>query len=363
MTEKTFPCRECGAELDFEPGSDALKCAHCGFENHVPRSEEEIREEDFQAALAGLESREVKRQCLTVRCNSCGAETSMAPHQVAGECPFCGSNIVAGAASREAILPRSLLPFKVGREEALRLFQRWLRSLWFAPGQIRLAAMSRDRLAGLYVPYWTYDCNATSFYRGERGDDYWDTETYVETENGRQVTKTRQVRKTRWRPVSGWVWNDFDDVLVLASRSLPPEQTARLEPWDLKDLVPYGDEYLSGFRAESYQVDLKDGFASARERMQEPIRQTVCRDIGGDHQRIHSLKTQYDNITFKHVLLPIWLSAYRYRDKVYRFLVNGRTGEVQGERPWSAAKVICLVLVILAAAAAVAGFIAWRQGG
>jgi hypothetical protein len=157
------------------------------------------------------------------------------------------------------------------------------------------------------------------------------------------------VQRTRWSYVSGRVENTFDDILVLASNSLPRKIAQRLEPWDLKNLVPYRDEYLSGFVAESYQVDLPQGFESAKQIMDGVIRQTICRDIGGDHQRIASVETQYENVTFKHTLLPVWISAYRYREQVFRFLVNARTGEVQGERPYSAWKITVLVLSILLA--------------
>jgi hypothetical protein len=144
------------------------------------------------------------------------------------------------------------------------------------------------------------------------------------------------------------VWNAFDDILILASRSLPKKYADRLEPWDLESLEPYGDAYLSGFRAESYRVTLREGFEEARTVMDSTIRSSVRRDIGGDHQRIHSIRTQYDDITFKHILLPVWISAYRFREKVYRFLVNARTGEVQGERPWSWVKIALAVLAGLA---------------
>jgi len=207
---------------------------------------------------------------------------------------------------------------------------------------------SEGKLAGVYVPCWTYDSETTTFYRGARGDDYSETERYTATVNGRSVARTRSVRKTRWRSASGTVWNRFDDVLVMAGKSLPRHYADRLEPWDLANLMPYADEFLSGFRAESYQVDLAQGFDRAREIMDDGIRESIRRDIGGDHQRIDSVKTGYDKITFKHILLPVWLSAFRYREKVYQTLINGRTGEVQGERPFSAWKIAGAVIAALA---------------
>jgi hypothetical protein len=121
-----------------------------------------------------------------------------------------------------------------------------------------------------------------------------------------------------------------------------------LEPWDLPELVGYNDSYLAGFVTESYQTQLKEGFDEAKERIRPVIETTVRADIGGDVQQIHSVNTSYNDITFKHILLPLWISAYRFEDKVYRFTVNARTGEVQGERPYSAWKIFFFVLTILA---------------
>src|SRR5438045_6686713 len=119
---------------------------------------------------------------------------------------------------------------------------------------------------------------------------------------GQTETNTRQVQRTLWWSVSGTVQNSFDDVLVLASRSLPAKLADNLEPWDLKSLSPYRDEYLSGFVAESYQLGLPEGFEQAKQIMAPEIEQTINGDIGGDHQRISSVETQYFDVTFKHAL-------------------------------------------------------------
>ncbi|MBN2446800.1 MAG: hypothetical protein JXO22_08740, partial [Phycisphaerae bacterium] len=237
------------------------------------------------------------------------------------------------------IKPRSLLPFKIEKDAARAHYRHWLRKLWFAPGALKNFARIEERLAGTYVPYWTYDARTTSYYTGQRGEHY-----YVTVGSGKN---RHRERRTRWYSVSGTVWNRFNDVLVLGSRSLPRKHADRLEPWGLTELVPYDDAYLSGFTAESYTVDLAAGFAEARKIMEEQIRATVRGDIGGDEQRIHSINTQWDAVTFKHILLPIWISAYRFKDRTYRFLVNGRTGEVQGERPWSWIKILLTILVAI----------------
>ncbi|MGA1824323.1 MAG: hypothetical protein ACMUIP_06615 [bacterium] len=257
------------------------------------------------------------------------------------------------AHSQKQLKPKCVLPFKITRQNGLHAFQQWIRKLWFAPNDLKRRARHEEKLTGIYVPYWTYDSDTTSFYRGQQGIYYWENETYTTVEDGRRVTRTRRVRKIRWYPVSGTVWESFNDILVLASHSLPPNYTRQLEPWDLEHLVPYKDEYLSGFRAESYNIDLERGFEKAKNIMDFRIKDLIEQDIGGDEQRIDTSRTHYSNIMFKHILLPVWISAYRYGKKIYRFLINGRTGEVQGERPWSWVKITSAVLTIVAIVAAI----------
>ena len=94
--------------------------------------------------------------------------------------------------------------------------------------------------------------------------------------------------------------------------------------------------------------------------MDRVIERDVRFDIGGDRQRIHGIETQLGNLTFKHILLPVWLAAYKYRGKTYRLVVNGRTGRVQGERPYSAIKITIAVIIGLIAAALI-GYMAAQQ--
>ncbi len=344
-TQRQFPCKQCGANLQFAPGTESLQCPYCGAANEIPRSDEAVVEQDFNEAFRNCCREEDMTEQVVVRCSTCGAETTLAPNITADRCPFCGGGIVAEGSSKKVIRPKSLLPFHITHDQAGQTFKQWIGSRWFAPSELKRRA-EREQIVGVYVPAWTYDANTTSDYTGQRGDNYWDTESYTTLENGRQVSRTRQVQKIRWYPTSGTVNDSFDDLLVLATRSMP-EYAKDLDPWDLEMLAPYRDEYLSGFVAESYQIGLPEGFETAKGIMAPTIEQTIRGDIGGDHQRISSVDTQYFDVTFKHVLLPIWISAYLYGGKTYRFLVNARTGEVQGDRPYSWVKILFAILIPL----------------
>jgi hypothetical protein len=345
---KTFACTQCGAAVEFDPAAAAPRCRWCGAVVAPPAGGAPPEELDLAAWLerAAAEAPTVERTA--VRCGRCGAESSTGPDVTATRCPFCGGAVVAAAQSRKLIRPAALLPFAVDATRAQEAFRRWLASLWFAPSALRRLAQRVGALVGVYVPFWTFDAATTTTYDGERGDDVTVHEPVTVVEAGRHVTRSRAVTRTRWSDASGTVRRRFDDVLVPAATSLPEGLVGELQPWDLQALVPYDDAFLAGFRAESYTVPLPAGFERAKGVMAAAIRDDVVRDIGGDHQRVHRVETRHEGVTFKHVLLPVWLAAYRYRDRTFRFVVNARTGEVQGERPWSWVKIALAVLAGLA---------------
>ncbi len=341
-------CKGCGAVLQFKPGTKSLVCTYCGAENVIEESVEVIEELDYEKFINEKLDKEEKIDVVAVRCSTCGASITLDPNVTSDQCPYCASNIVIKSGTTSSLLkPKSVLPFVVEKRKAAELFKTWIGKLWFAPSDLKKADIANERLNGIYVPFWTYDANTRTRYTGERGTYYYVTEAYTTTENGRTVTKTRQVQRIAWTPAAGQVHNAFDDILVIASHSLPKKYTERLEPWNLGQLVPYNDKYLSGFRSESYQVEVTAGLNEAKEKMAPVIRSTVMSDIGGNQQRIHTMNTSYSDITFKHVLLPIWISSYKFKDKVFRFLVNGQTGEVQGERPYSALKIMMAILIVI----------------
>ncbi len=353
----TIKCKNCGANLKFKPGTHSLTCDYCQTVNDIAVEKTEVVENDFNTYIEELEAKTEHQVISTVKCGSCGANTTLQPNVTSSNCPYCDTPLVVkDAATCDIIKPSYVLPFKVERNTAKEGFVKWVGGLWFAPNKLKnYAQNSAEKLKGVYLPYWTYDSNTESDYTGLRGDHYYVTESYTDGNGNRQ---TRSVQKTRWSAASGHVSNSFDDVLVCASSSLPEKLVNELEPWDLPELINYNDNFLAGFVTESYQTGLKEGFGKAKVRMEDRIRSSVRRDIGGDTQQITTLNTDYNDITFKHILLPLWISAYRYNNKVYRFTINARTGEVQGERPYSAIKIALLVIAIIGI---IVGIVYWNK--
>jgi LSD1 subclass zinc finger protein len=347
---KTFNCKSCRAKLEFKPGLQALKCPYCGAETPIPAA-------DVQASTAALERLDydewekiapeeppIPRQ--KIKCPACRADTELPENVTSDRCAFCGAPAIATSAYEgRKIKPGALGPFVVQQKEAREAFTKWVRGLWFAPSALKKMARIDKGLKGTYVPFFTYDADTTTDYTGERGTVYY-VEEQVER-NGK--TETRRVERVDWTPVSGEVDIEFEDIPIVASKSLPVDVAESLEPWQLDKLVPYADSYVSGMLVEAYQQGLRPGWDRATEKMEPPIRQAVIRDIGGDRQRIHNMTTAYDDKTFRHLLLPIWVSTYKYSAKTFRFLVNGQTGLCKGERPWSVVKIALAVVGAIAA--------------
>ena len=343
---KSVECPNCGASLSYKPGTTSLVCEHCGSSFEIKTEVtvlEAQKENDLATALASSwQGAQQQGQAYVVKCPACGAETALEKNMFSSECAFCGSPITVAPDARAVANPQAVLPFKLEKQAASTEFNNWLNKLWFAPNALKKIASS-DRFNGIYLPFWTFDADTESGYQGERGEHYYVTERRVVNGKDENV----QVMKTRWYSVSGRVSRAFDDILITGSRALPEKYLNQLEPWDLPNLVPFDNRYLSGFKAEISQVNIKEGFEEAKQVMSIAIQQDVNHDIGGDEQRIHSVQTQYNDTTYKYILLPVWLSIYRYGNKVYRYVVNARTGEVHGERPYSVFKIALAVLMAL----------------
>lgn len=339
-----FDCEKCGAELNFDPRAQSLTCAYCNHVHTINIAANDIQELDFHAQLEKLEEEETCEEIVSIKCETCAATNAVEQNNTSFDCLYCASPIVASATSQKQIKPKSLLPFKVEKNEARQHFQQWLQKLWFAPTKVKQLSQIASGLKGIYLPFWTFDSKTVSTYSGMRGNYYYVNETYSSTEDGKTVEKTREVRKTRWSYISGTVFENFDDQLSIATTSLSKEKLKALEPWDLENLVPYKDDYLSGFSAQCYEVGLEEGFKAARKDMDSEIRDLIRRDIGGDEQCINAVNSQYNDITFKHVLLPAWISSYKFNNKSYQIMVNARTGEVQAERPYSWIKITSAAL-------------------
>lgn len=213
------------------------------------------------------------------------------------------------------------------------------------------------------MPFWTYDAQTKTRYEGQRGTVYYVNKTVRVVVDGKARSQTKRVQKIRWRRASGRVQRFFDDIIIRASHALPKSRMEGLEPWDLGQLTPYNPEYLAGYNSEVYSISLEEGMREAREKMNAVIKRDIRFDIGGDRQRITHMETELSDISFKHILLPLWSAAYKFRGKTYRVLINGQSGAITGDRPYSVAKIILAAFLGIIVAVVVGYFLAQNDIG
>jgi DNA-directed RNA polymerase subunit RPC12/RpoP len=343
----TYPCGGCGARVQFAPGTNVLRCPYCGYQQEITSGDRQVREIAF-AELGALPRKPVGSiGAYVLVCQQCAAKTET--NEVAGLCQFCGSPLVVDATATGQIVPEAVLPFHLDRGGMRDSLGKWTSSRWFAPSALK-KVREAESTKGTYVPHWTFDSATLSRYSGQRGEHYYETEYYTDSNGNRQ---SRQVQRTRWYPARGTVDRFFDDVLIPASVVLPQKKLGDLAPWPLTEAAPYQPQYLAGHFALRYDVEPEPAFDTAKVQMSEVIREDCRRDIGGDEQRVNEVSTQHDNVTFKLMLLPVWIATYLYAGKTWQILINGCTGEVHGERPYSRLKIALAILLALAVIAAI----------
>ncbi len=341
-----YPCASCGASLQFAPGTLKMECPYCGTENEIELDLTAVDEQSLEELplSPATEDSGLGVEQRTFKCDSCGAIQAVEPRAIISECAFCGTEAVMETPSNPNLVrPVALVPFAFDPEAARGKYRRWLNAWWrrlISPGALKREAVI-TKLRGIYTPFFTFDAQAESDWSGLRGDYY-----YVTVGSGKN---RRTVRKTRWTYRSGHHSRFYDDVLMYASRGLPEGTLGKVMPFHTKRVVPYAGEFLAGFAAEEYTLDPKDLWESARDHMKSEEWQACRRELGGDTYRNLRVRTQLNDPTWKHILLPVYLANYLYRSRQYHFLVNGQTGEVRGTAPLSWAKVGGILGVVIAA--------------
>ena len=328
-------CSACGAPVD----DDDAFCNACGTPQTARRSPN-----------AGAQDRESEPPPRVFRCENCGAEVQVDPSQRSYTCAFCESTYVvelpADRAARQR--PEFVIGFGVTAEQAAAKFEQWIKKGgWFRPGDLRHAKVE-ERLRGVYLPFWSFSMLAQSQWNANIGEYWYRTETYTTVENGKTVTRTRQVRETEWWPLSGRHHRYYSGYLVSGSKGLPQQYAESIKPFQTAALKRYQPYFLAGWLAEEYSVERDEAERICRDEFKRWVNNHVQGFLPGDTSSGLTCDTQFSEINSDLILLPIYLLTYRYQEKLYRFLLNGQTGRLYGEKPISWQRIALAVLIVLA---------------
>lgn len=335
-------CPSCGGTMDYNPAKNNMTCPYCGYEESIP-----IEEETFVAEELDFNQAENDESCdwgtatRTIICKACGAETVYDFNDIASECPYCGSNQIMEQETQVKVMaPGGVIPFQLDSKAASGRFKSWIKGQFFCPKQAKESAKPKS-FTGIYLPFWTFDSNTFSSYTGQYGKV-----RHRRTRDGKTVSETQ------WYPTGGHYSLFIDDVLVSGSSRQNEQMLNQIEPFDTTKVVAYKPEYLAGFTAERYAVKVKDAWETAKGKINTILKRDVESKIQKEHgttlTRFVQLNTTHKNITYKYILLPVWISSFKYNGKIYHFMINGQTGKVSGQAPISWPKVILTVAALIA---------------
>ena len=268
-------------------------------------------------------------------------------------CPFCGTSHVLEEKELQGIRPTAVIPFKFGKDRLLELFSSWAKRKIFAPVGFKKLAKT-DSANGVYMPFFTFDSNTNSVYHGRLG---FTKTRVVHTSKG---TKTETY--TVWRNVSGTYSHFFNDVLVNAGNHLENGKIDRLAPFDNASACKYESRFLSGFVAHHYEKSIDECWSSAREDMAGSIRSNIVSLYGADKVGYLNVSTNHEDVTYKYMLLPVYVLNYAFKGKQYTVYANGSTGKIIGKSPVAWWKVLIAVLIGIAAVVGVAYLLSLAAG-
>lgn len=336
-------CVNCGADMVFSPEKGKLLCPYCDSTKDIEKTI--APERDYYAERSHGEAVDTAE---AYQCPNCRGEVVLDNFATAKACPFCGATNVVKKDVMVGLKPDSILPFALSQARAAESGAAWIKKRLFAPAKVK-KNFSPDKFNGVYVPSFSFTSASASVYKGRLGEYY-----YVTVGSGDNKHKER---RTRWFDVDGRLDKVFPDMIVESSRQLEQKEMNAILPYDTGAAEEYKRQYVAGFSAERYDSGLNDCFGIAKEQMDVEIRSAVLSRYKYDVVDYLNVNTSYPSVLFHYLLLPLWVCGYKFKEKLYRFIVNGRTGKSTGKYPVSPARVSCAVFLGLAVVAGIVALV------
>jgi ribosomal protein S27E len=252
-----------------------------------------------------------------IQCDACGGSVVFDAGRQAARCLFCGSVAVHADDGGETVLvPDAMLPFEITHADADERFRRWARSSWWYAAPLRSLSIE---LHQLLLPAWRFDAAL---------ETHWTGLVSASTRSGkRPVAGVEHAELTTRVPAS----MGLREAELLALQPFREGTTVRFDP-----ALPHEVPALSERAAAEV----------ARTQLTEEHRQRIVRAHALARCRCSVLVRIRDA---RLSMVPIYIGSFRYRDRPWRFVINGQTGTITGRAPLDRVKLAVAIGLVLAA--------------
>ena len=338
-----FKCPACTAPLHFSEETGRLECDYCGSSFSVEEMESRSAEKEQQAAeafeKAAAEAKadakdwdgpdaqdswdEAGTHLKTYSCPSCGAELICDAATAATSCPYCGNNAIIPGQFRGALKPELVIPFQIGKDEAVKALKAHYKGKPFLPKSFSDENHIQE-IKGIYVPFWLFDGQA------EADVSFAATRSTVMVTGRERITTTRHFDVRRAGTVS------FEKIPVDASKKMPDDYMDSLEPFRYDAMVPFSTAYLPGFFADIPDVSIEECSLRAELRATDTAVESMSSQVSGYETCIPTRKdAQLRRGKVRCALLPVWLLSTQWEGQNFLFAMNGQTGKMVSDLPVS----------------------------
>ena len=319
-------CPSCGAEIEFDPSLQEVKCSYC---NNI------IKIEDFKENIEDIKGAQVDKDTFSgesYKCNQCGATLMTFDDTAITFCCYCGSQAIIKDRIVNQINPDLIIPFSKTKEECVNAYKNKINKFLFAPKYLK-EDMQLDKFRGIYMPYAIFNLtkngsvsNEGETYRGRFGDYVFYDKYRVDTE-----------LDVSYDGISFDLISKFYD------------NFSRAIPFDYNKAEPFNIHYLHGFYADTFDVNKEQYVETAKEVVAPDVSKRLKTDPIIRKHGVASPKINFD-FDSKIGMYPVYFLATRDKTnkKVHYAAVNGQTGEVACDVPFDFGKYILVSLLVSA---------------
>ena len=334
----SYKCTACGGSLKFGSDKQKLVCESCGAEFDVAEYEAAIAAGGAEQYEAKQDEWDVHAEGLVVyECKNCGGEVVGDETMASTKCPYCENPIVISSKFEGSLKPDLVIPFKLDKKAAKSKLTEHVNKIKLAPMAFKVGNHI-DEVKGVYVPFWLFDADvhASGKYEATKVKTHKDSKYEYKETSYFDVYREGDMR--------------FENVPADASKQMDDKLMDSIEPYDVGAAVPYSSAYMAGFLANRYDVSPEECKPRAEERMKHTAKDMIRAQVK-DYNTVTSKNDTFEkrSDTHKYALYPVWILNTIWNGNKYVFAMNGQTGKLVGDVPYSKGKFWGVLLGVLAA--------------